>query len=388
MSSSSGNYPGVAMIEPVGGHGGMNFYDFELARGLRRAGTRVVLYTCDETEVPEFAGFEIVLTFRGIFGKGPSLVRGSRYVRGLWRSLMHARAAGFRLAHFHFFHSTNLELGSVVLARLFGFRVIITAHDVTSFANDGDHWKGRLIFKLAAAVIAHNRVSCDELVNVLGVPAGKIHVVPSGNYRALARQSPGRPEARDILGLPATAPLFLFFGQIKKVKGLDTLLEAWPAVAARHPEARLVIAGKVWKDDYSAYAEQIRDHGIAASLVQRIGFIPDSLVGAYYAAADVVVLPYRKIYQSAVLLMAMSHARTTVVTDLPGMTEIVVHGETGWVFPRGDSEALSTALSTLAEQPPLRSRLGLAALTLMESTYTWGHVGRATAAIYRQVAGN
>ena len=82
-------------------------------------------------------------------------------------------------------------------------------------------------------------------------------------------------------------------------------------------------------------------------IVRHIRFIPDEDVGDYYAAADLVVLPYRKIYQSAVLLMALSHGRAVLVSDLPGMTDIVEHGRNGWVFREGDVADLEEKLGEL-----------------------------------------
>lgn len=378
---------GAAIIEPVGGHGGMNFYDFELARGLVSAGVSVVVYTCDETEIPDGLNFPVKLPFRGVFGSAPRMVRAARFVRGLLSSLLDARRRGLRVAHFHFFHSTILERISVAAARLFRFRVVITAHDVRSFAGEGSGRSARAIFEVADAVIAHNAASGSELVETLAVDPGKVATISSGNYRTVAAGAPTRDEARRRLDLPSAATIFLFFGQIKKVKALDLLLEAFPTVAGRFPEARLVIAGKVWKDDYAGYAAQVREAGIESSVIERIRFIPDDEVSAYYAAADVVVLPYRKIYQSAVLLMAMSHGRAVLVSDLPGMTDVVEHDQTGIVFRSDDAEDLRSALLRLASDPVLRRRLEAASLDLMESEYAWEKVGRETADVYARVTG-
>ena len=120
----------VAVIEPVGGHGGMNYYDFGLCRGLVAAGVTPTLYTCDATEVVPGLPFEVKAVYHRIFGRDPAWQRGLRYVSGSLQALIGARIASTRLAHFHVFQVSILELFNVVLAKLLLMRVVITAHDV------------------------------------------------------------------------------------------------------------------------------------------------------------------------------------------------------------------------------------------------------------------
>ena len=69
----------IAIIEPVGGHGGMNYYDFSLAEGLITAGAEVIVYTCDKTVVPTGLSFEVKQTFNKIWGNSNKLVRAVRF---------------------------------------------------------------------------------------------------------------------------------------------------------------------------------------------------------------------------------------------------------------------------------------------------------------------
>jgi glycosyltransferase involved in cell wall biosynthesis len=364
---SEPNLPGLAIIEPVGGHGGMNFYDFALAEALSGLGVETVVYTCDETQVPASTGFETELPFRRIFGDSPKLS---------------ARRRRLRIAHFHLFHSGVMEWLSVMAARLTGLRVVITAHDVTSFAGSGSHATGRRIYGLADGIIAHNRASAEELVSALGLTHNDIDVISSGNYMAVCDGAPDRQTAREGLGIPQDKTLVLFFGQIKEVKGLDLLIEAFAGVCDTRPALQLMIAGKVWKDDFSRYQTMIDERGIADRVRLDIRFIPDDEVADYYAAADILVLPYRRIYQSAVLLMALSHGRAVLVSDLPGMTDIVTHDETGLVFACGDTDQLRDRLERLVDELALRERLERAALALMRDEYAWERVAAETLDVY------
>jgi D-inositol-3-phosphate glycosyltransferase len=375
----------VAVVEPVGGHGGMDAYDFGLCGGLAGAGVEVTLYTCDETSTSKAsAAFSVNLPYRRIYGKGATWLRGLRYVSGSIRALADARLHRARIAHFHFFHVGPLELFNVMMARLLGLKVVITAHDVQSFVeNLSVPWMVERAYQAADRVIAQSRVSAAELMAILEGSDNKMDVIPHGNYLHVIRDVPSREEARARVGLPAEGRVLLFFGQIKEVKGLDVLLRAMPRVVRAYPDATLLIAGKEWKDDFGRYERMMEDLGIGGSCVSHIRYIPDTEVPFYYAAADLVVLPYRRIYQSGVLLMAMSYAKATVVSDLAGMTEVVTNGVEGYLFPTGDAKALADKLVNALSDPEEVRLVGQRAHSRAKEHHNWAEIGRATADSYR-----
>lgn len=369
------------MIEPVGGHGGMDYYDSGLCEGLAAAGVDVTLYTCDET--PPGTHSKMGFPYRRIYGKDPAWLRGLRYARGSLRALLDAKLGRARIAHFHLFHVGPLELFNVLAARLLGMRVVTTAHDVQSFVERlSVPWMVRAAYRASNRIIAQSRVSERELRTVLGQPASRIDVIPHGNYLGLVGELPPRQEARDRLGLPAEGRVLLFFGQIKEVKGLDVLIRAMPKLLAAHPDTTLLVAGKVWKDDFGRYEKQISALGIADNCALHIRYIPDYEVPYYYAAADAVVLPYRKIYQSGVLLMAMSYGRPVVVSDIEGMTEVITDGANGYVFPREAAEGLAGVLDGVLSDPAQLRRIGERGLQYVRENHDWKRIGRMTAECY------
>jgi glycosyltransferase involved in cell wall biosynthesis len=155
-----------------------------------------------------------------------------------------------------------------------------------------------------------------------------------------------RASARDHLGLDGEVALF--FGYVRRYKGLDTLLDAWPLVRARRP-ATLVVAGEFY-DDATPYREQVARANAGAApgaptpvrLIDR--YLPDDEVEAVFKAADVVVLPYRSATQSGVTHVAYALGRPVITTDVGGLAETVRPGETGLVVPPGRPEALAEAV--------------------------------------------
>ena len=368
----------VAVIEPVGGHGGMNYYDFGLCSGLAKIGVEVTLYTCDETMVPNNLSFNVKLYFKKIYGNAPKLLRAGRYLLGLLRSLENARLSNITLVHFHFFHATLLECLSVKLAKLYGFKIVITAHDVDSFVGNSRQWIDETLYHTSDLVIAHNQVSCKELIERLHVSQKKIRVIPHGNYIDFVGNRITKQQSRERLAFYGTGFFILFFGQIKEVKGLDILLHALPDVIKKFPSTQLVIAGKVWKDNFSQYQALIEKYKLDNHVISHIRYIPDELVSYYYHSADVVVLPYRKIYQSGALLMAMSFACPVLVADLEGMTEVIQDNINGFVFKQGDSDHLAQRLNEVLSEPQKMMQVAEAGYATVFSCHSWIHIGQET----------
>ena len=338
------------MIDPVGGHRGMHYYDFALCDALRNYGQDVLLWTCDETAryaVP--SGLTVHFPFVGIFGDRPAIARGIRYAAAQSRILAAAARERPALVHLHYFILTPADLWFLVRLRLLGIKVILTVHDVIPF-NAATHTRLmlRALYQRVDGFIVHTEHSRRELLQCFPIDPDRVAVIPHGHYLPyLAAELPSQDAARQQFGLETGSPVILFFGQIKQVKGLDTLLSALPRVLAAHPDATLLIAGQVWKDNWDTYAALIRELDIGNRVRARIEHIPDEDVPVYYRAADVVVLPYRQIYQSGVLLMAYSYSRPVVASNLGGLAETVREGETGRLVPPDDPAALASALNAM-----------------------------------------
>jgi D-inositol-3-phosphate glycosyltransferase len=143
----------------------------------------------------------------------------------------------------------------------------------------------------------------------------------------LGREIPSRSEARQRLGLSGNVALF--FGHIRPFKGLDIALEAWKQV-----DATLVVAGEPWWD--AKYEPQ-------TNVRFDLRFIPDAEIATYFAAADVVLAPYRSEAQSGVALTAFHFARPVIATDVGGLPDMI-DGRNGILVPPEDPQALAKAV--------------------------------------------
>ena len=136
--------------------------------------------------------------------------------------------------------------------------------------------------------------------------------------------------ARAHLKIESDARVLLFFGFIRKYKGLDILLDAMKLLQADFPEYKLLIAGEFY-DDQQTYLEQIERLGLGGQLILRTHFIPDSEVKYYLCAADVVVQPYRSATQSGVTPLAYHFEKPMIVTNVGGLPALVPDNKVGLI---------------------------------------------------------
>jgi glycosyltransferase involved in cell wall biosynthesis len=374
----------VLFVEAIGGHRGMHYYDLALCTGLAEQGADVTLFTCDETTVPPGLPFPVDLAFQGVFGPAPAWLRGLRYSRALAHITRQTRGRT-AIVHVHFFHALPLDYAFLASMRARGHRLVITAHDVTPF--DAQGWSMtfvRRIYRLAQGIIVHTESSRAELLDYGIVPPERVAVIPHGHYMPYVDRLPPRREARQRLGLPDGAPVVLFFGQIKRVKGLEVLLQALPCLAEQYPDARLVVAGEVWGDDWSRYAALIEELDLDRRLHLHLRHIADEEVASFFVAADAVALPYHHVYQSGVLLMALSYGRPVVATRVGGMAEVVQDGESGYLVPRDDPQALARALARLLADPEAAEAMGCRGRALVTERYAWSRIAALTCKVYEQ----
>ena len=144
----------------------------------------------------------------------------------------------------------------------------------------------------------------------------------------------GREEACARLGLDAADCHLLSFGLIRDYKGLDWLLDAFADPRLRGRRVKLIVAGEFYADG-EKYHAQARRLGIDGDVVWHTEFVPDSEVRLFFAAADLVVQPYKTATQSGVTQIAYHFHRPMLVTRVGGLAEIVPDGKVGYaVEPR------------------------------------------------------
>lgn len=158
-----------------------------------------------------------------------------------------------------------------------------------------------------------------------------------------------KKEAKAKLGLKTDGNYLLFFGFIRKYKGLHLLLEAFADKRIQQMGIQLIIAGEFY-EDRKPYDEQINKLGLQDSVILSNDFIPDSEVGTYFCAADLVVQTYLDATQSGVTQIAYFYSKPMVVTNVGGLAELVPNEKVGYVVPVNATDIANAIVAYYKEE--------------------------------------
>ena len=374
----------IAIIDPLGSHGSSHhFYIFGQVKGLIENDLDVSIYTNNITKNPHFEGVLFYQFYKNIFSINSSIISGFRYLFGSFFSIFHAKFSGVRICHYHLFHVNILVLFDFLLTKFLRMKVVYTIHDVVSFNEKRNfNFLNNFLYMFADKILTHNRFSKDILCNININIKTKIDIIPHGNYTSFINLYEDQNKSREKLSFPKDKKILLFFGMIKKVKGLDVLLKALKDVISVNKDIVLVIAGKVWNHDFSVYQSLIDEHNLSDHCIVHNNFISHHDLDFYYSSADLVVLPYKKIYQSGVLMMSLSYEKPVLVSDLSPLTEIIIDNETGFVFKSGDSVSLSNKLISIFSDLDNLESVRIKGSDLVKIKFDWMTIGTLTKESY------
>jgi glycosyltransferase involved in cell wall biosynthesis len=209
-----------------------------------------------------------------------------------------------------------------------------------------------------------------------GVPPEKRFFIPNGvdleRFRPVDDAEKLALRAR--LGLP-DGRIAVFAGRLDPEKRLDQLLSLWPRVRERLGNVSLVLAG--------SGSEEMRLRTLAGDGVHFIGRVEDVI--PYYQAADVFVLPSATEGLSNSLLEALACGLPAVATTVGGATDVITHGEHGWLIPPDAPDRLEEGLLRVLGDDALRAKFGRAGRAQIEATYSLATVVERLAALYAKL---
>jgi D-inositol-3-phosphate glycosyltransferase len=383
----------ITMVDPG------NFsplYDANLCHCLAARGHEVVLETSEFLfePVPPLQGYQLENHFFRLIARSKLLqgwtlgrqgMKAFVYPIDIGRWAARAVRSVPDVVHVQWSLLPALDARVYALLQRRGARVVYTAHDVQPLP--GSTWFGagfRRLYRLADAVIVHADASRRLLVDQLDIPRDRVHVVPIGGPGAYAGHPLPRGEARRRLGLQPDARYLLFFGLIKKHKGLDVLLDALALARGEVPDLRLLVAGEPMSS-WRPYARQIAHLELDRAVDLHLGFVPNDKTPLYFSAADLVVLPYRQIFQSGVVVAAYAFGRPVVATRVGGLPELVREGVTGHLAPPADPRGLAKTLVHATADPARLAAMGAAAASLARGPHSWERIAARHEEIYQQI---
>jgi beta-1,4-mannosyltransferase len=267
----------------------------------------------------------------------------------------------------------------LILARLLGYRIVWTVHDLMPTWPKEPQWVERLarytIAHLAHDVIVH----CQEarlLVQRTFRRSRRVWVLPLPSYADAHPNDVSQPQARARLGIPAEFFVIGYIGGIRPNKGLEDLIAAFQSTDI--DASCLLIAGRPWPPE--TYLDQIRKVvGSDPRIVLRIQSIRDEELQLFLNAADVFAFPFRQVLTSSSVILALSFGRPVIVPQMGCLPELV-GSDAGIVYTPGNVKDLASAIEK-ARQMDL-SAMGIAGAA-RANTSTWHDLANGTARIYR-----
>ena len=184
----------------------------------------------------------------------------------------------------------------------------------------------------------------NELLNI--VPGAKYKYSPHPVYN-IFKNTLSKEQAKAELNI-ATKKVLLFFGLIRKYKGLDILINAMEKINTELDDYTLLIVGECYENK-AKYTDLIKNAGITDNVQCHYSFVPDNEVGKYFSASDVVVLPYKSASQSGIVQIAYNFDTPVIVSNVGGLPEIVDEGKTGYCV-EPSSSAFAKAIKAFYEK--------------------------------------
>ena len=348
-------------------------YSVRLASGIARDQDTSILLFLPKREAEPYLHLLSSSVDLQLF-EAPRLRQLFRQVQMLTRLVKRIKDFNPDVIHLQMMHIWFILLAMPMLR---DYRLVLTVHDALLHVGEG---AGRKTFRipqwvhdrgcyLARQRIVHTQQVKELLLQRLSIPSNTVHVVP------LVPCFGG--EATEHV--QEDEHLILFFGRIWEYKGLEYLIRAEPLITSQVPRAKIVIAGV--GEDFARYRRMMVH---PEQFIVYNEYISDEKRAELFGRASVAVLPYIEASQSGVILVAYHFKKPVVATTVGGLPEMVDHGQTGYLVPPRDPNALAEAIVLLMQNEEMRRHFGENGRRKVDVEWAPAVLGHKTRLVYRQ----
>lgn len=248
------------------------------------------------------------------------------------------------VTHFFGWHIATL---ADRIHKIAGCPVILLCHNVKQ--HEDRPLEGpltRMAFNAVDGFIVHSKEDEDNLRRIRPDAVARKNFHPTYDVFASTAEWT-RDSARSSLGL-TDEPMVLYFGAVRPYKGLKWLVEAAPAIVTTVPRCQIWCVGDYWDgpDEFINRAKELGalfdgENPVAGGVRILDKYVPNEEVGMYFAATDIVALPYESATQSGIVQIAYGFKKPCIVTEVGGLPEVVLDGKTGYVVPPKNSREIA-----------------------------------------------
>ena len=220
-----------------------------------------------------------------------------------------------------------------------------------------------------------------ELRRFFDVPLDKVTLIPNG-VDVTPFESCSDERVRELKGrfAPNGERLLFYVGRITPEKGIQVLLQALPSILERHPNVRLLVAGR-----NSEQMQPLVDELGIEEAVELLGFVDSETRDCLYRSVDAAVFP--SLYEpfGIVALEAMAAGCNVIASEVGGLAEVVDHRRTGLTVRANDSQSIAWAVDQIFTDQVQAHAMRARALQEVTRSYNWGAIAASTVNMYRAV---
>lgn len=289
---------------------------------------------------------------------------------------------------FIYFDRTFLNL----YYKLLGKKLVFTAHNVDAEARESksgffNRLTLKILYRLVDHIIVHTTKMKEQLIEGFGIKGRKITVIKYGINDTIPITQLNRMQARAKLQLEDEDKVLLFFGNVTPYKGLEYLIHAIGRLKRDNNIVKLIIAGRIKKREsyWEKITEIVKKYDLEQQIIARLEFIPDDEIEVFFKAADVLILPYKFIFQSGPLFLSYNFGLPVIATDVGSFREDIIIGETGFICKPDHPEDLAEKINTYFNSELFRNleEIQNEIISYAKEKYSWNKIGGETCSVYK-----
>lgn len=274
------------------------------------------------------------------------------------------------------------SLTFITVLKLLGFKIVWTVHNVSTHEKQtlNDSFVSKYLAFCSNALIVHSKDTIAQL-RTLGINHQNVSVIPHGNYIGYYENTVSKHNAQKKLGIAENTFTYLYFGQIRGYKGVDTLLDTFEKVHKENPGTQLIIAGQCNEASLKEKIETFQKN-YPKSLYFYSKYIRDSEIQNYFKAADCVVIPFKRSTTSGSVLLALTFSKPIVYPDIGNMKEFPE--DIGFRYEANNFKSFETALKKAFNE---KNKLNSYEKNAFEFTkqFNWDGIQKKTLDLYRSL---
>lgn len=364
----------VFLVDPMS-YNNLGLYDYEL---LKNMGSTLPTFYGNEKFQYDYSNFKPIYNYSN--KKGLSKVSSYFFSQvKLFKEIVKKKP---KIIHFQWFRLPILDYYLLKLIKRKNINIIITAHNILPH-NSGNKYLNiyNKIYHIVDTIIVHDDNTKNSIVSQFQIDESRIKVVPHGllefnkNFELLEEVSMVRQSNNNII--------ITFIGGISEYKNINEVVQSWLNYIKmnKNKNLSLVIAGK----------GKIPNKDKLKSLDNTVivnEFLTDQKFHSYIEISDVILLPYKNISQSGVLLTALAARKRVVVTDVGGLSEPFKFGEIGWIIDKNNVRTdLEDFFNTINNKPELINEqiVSEEVWSNIQDYYSWKRISSLTESLYNNL---